>query len=90
LTLSIIAGLTVECGEQRYAIPRSYIEEIARGRSSAILVEELGDTSFVTFRERRVPVITLARVLGDPHPLPLKAGVFVFVRLANGDLFALV
>ena len=54
------------------------------------MVEELGDTSFVTFRERRVPVITLARVLGDPHPLPLKAGVFVFVRLANGDLFALM
>lgn len=90
LTLSIIAGLTVECGRHRYAIPRSYIEEIARGRSSAIVVEDLGDTSFVTFRERRVPAITLARVLGDPNPTPLKAGVFVFVRLANGDLLALV
>lgn len=90
LTLSIIAGLTVECGKQRYAIPRSYIEEIARGRSDAIAVEELGNTSFVTFRGRRIPAIALDRVLGDPEPGPLKAGVFVFVRLANGDLFALV
>lgn len=90
LTLSIIAGLTVECGPHRYAIPRSYIEEIARGRSSAITVEELGDTSFVTFRGKRVPAIALGKVLGDSSPPALKAGVFVFVRLANGDLFALV
>lgn len=90
LTLSIIAGLTVECGAQRYAIPRSYIEEIARGRSDAIAVEELGDTSFVTFRGRRVPAIALGRVLGAGEAPPLASGVFVFVRLANGDLFALV
>ena len=90
LTLSIIAGLTVECGPQRYAVPRSYIEEIARGRSSAITVEELGNTSFVTFRDKRVPAIALGKVLGGHNHTALKDGVFVFVRLASGDLFALV
>ena len=90
LTLSIIAGLTVECAGHRYAIPRSYIEEIARGRSSAIIVEELGDTSFVTFRDKRVPAIALSKVLGARSQPELKGGVFVFVRLANGDLFSLV
>ena len=90
LTLSIIAGLTVECATHRYAIPRSYIEEIARGRSTAIVVEEFGDTSFVTFRDKRVPAVALSKVLGECNQPRLKDGVFVFVRLANGDLFALV
>ena len=90
LTLSILAGLTVQCGPCRYAIPRSYIEEIARGRSSAISVETLGETSFVTFRGRRVPAITLTRVLALPESPDVESGVFVFIRLASGDLFALV
>ena len=90
LTLSIIAGLTLECGGCRYALPRSYIEEIARGRSSAMTIEWLGETSFVTYRGQRVPAISLARVLGLAELHDPQAGVFVFIRLASGDLFALV
>ncbi|HMO69696.1 MAG TPA: chemotaxis protein CheW, partial [Novosphingobium sp.] len=90
LTLSIIAGLTVECCGQRYAMPRSFIEEIARGQSAAIEVETLGDTSFVTFRGQRVPALSLARALGQSDALPTRQHVYVFIRSAPGDLFALV
>ena len=89
LTLSIIAGLTVKACDRRFAIPRSYIEEIARGSSKALEIEYLGDTRFVTFRGTRVPCIELSQVLGLTSEIPLEAGVFVFVRLAGGDLFAL-
>ncbi|OZA92039.1 MAG: chemotaxis protein CheA, partial [Erythrobacter sp. 34-65-8] len=90
LTLSIIAGLTVEGEGQRYAIPRSYIEEIARGNAAGIAVEELGDARFVTFRDKRVPAIALAHVLGQVETVPIRQAVFVFVRLAAGDLYALI
>ncbi|MFN4114249.1 MAG: chemotaxis protein CheA [Sphingomonadaceae bacterium] len=90
LTLSIIAGLTVECLGQRYAIPRSFIEEIARGQSAAIEVETLGETSFVTFRGHRVPVLALAKALGQADARPTRQHVYVFIRSAPGDLFALV
>ena len=89
LTLSIIAGLTVRAGERRFAIPRSYIEEIARGASAAIEIERLGDGCFVTFRGARVACLKLADVLGLEDALPLEDSTFVFVRLAGGDLFAI-
>jgi two-component system, chemotaxis family, sensor kinase CheA len=89
LTLSIIAALTVSCNGCRFAIPRSYIEEIARGSSSAIALEMLGDASFAVFREARIPCIRLATVLGLEDSRPLDQSTFVFVRLARGDLYAL-
>ncbi len=89
LTLSIIAGLIVGTSGRRFAVPRSYIEEIARGSSSALEIEHLGDTRFVTFRGTRVPCIEMSSVLGLDSEVSLEQGVFVFVRLAGGDLFAL-
>lgn len=89
LTLSIIAALTVSCNGSRFAIPRSYIEEIARGSSSAIVLETLGDAAFAVFRQARIPAIRLATVLGLDDSRPLEESTFVFVRLARGDLYAL-
>lgn len=90
LTLSIIAGLTVACAGRRFAIPRSYIEEIARGTSSALEIEHLGDAKIATFRGARVPCLTLSSVLGIDNQLPLTRSAFIFMKLAGGDLFALV
>jgi two-component system chemotaxis sensor kinase CheA len=39
LTLSIIPGLTVECGGQTFALPRSAIEEIVRAGANGIRLE---------------------------------------------------
>lgn len=90
LTLSIIAGLTVEAGGQRFAIPQSYVEEIVQASSKALDFTRLGETALVTFRGVRVPCLMLDAVLGlaDAGVDP-KEPTLVMLRLASGDLFAL-
>lgn len=90
LTLSIIAGLTVEIGDQRFAIPQSYVEEIVHSSAKALDFTRIGETALVTFRGNRVPCLMLSEVLG------LSAGdiaegdhTMVLLRLASGDVFAL-
>lgn len=90
LTLSIIAGLTVEVGGQRFAIPQNYVEEIVQGSARTLDLTHMGETELVTFRDNRVPCLMLADVLG----LAASAGdatehTLVMLRLASGDLFAL-
>jgi two-component system, chemotaxis family, sensor kinase CheA len=90
LTLSIIAGLTVEVGPQRFAIPQSYVEEIVQASAEALDFTRMGEAALVTFRGNRIPCLLLADVLG------LAAGdgwhelTLVLLRLLSGDLFALV
>jgi len=90
LTLSIIAGLTVEVADQRFAIPQSYIEEIIHASAKSLDFARLGETALVTFRGQRVPCLTLAGVLGLPGEGGDEASrSMVMLRLASGDLFAL-
>ena len=90
LTLSIIAGLTVEVGPQRFSIPQSYVEEIIHASASALDFTQMGETALVTFRGQRVPCLALCDVLGlsdDPENEANRS--MVMLRLASGDLFAL-
>ncbi len=94
LTLSIIAALTVGSGGQRYAIPRSYVEEIVFGNSSQIDFATVGERRFVTFRGKRVPCLSLDEVLGvgeneNEDSSAATGKTFVIVRLATADVFAL-
>ena len=89
LTLSIISALTVSVEDQRFAIPQSYVEEIAHGASASVEFSRVGDTDLVTFRERRIPCLTLNNVLGVR---PRAAGwdqKLVLLRLGSGEIFAL-
>ncbi|WP_299196676.1 chemotaxis protein CheA [uncultured Erythrobacter sp.] len=90
LTLSIIAGLTVEAGEQRFTIPQSYVEEIIHASAKALDFAHVGETALVTFRGERVPCLMLSEVLSLP-PSNIEEGqrTMVMLRLASGDLFAL-
>ncbi len=89
LTLSIIAGLTVEVQEQRFAIPQSYVEEIVHASSKALDFTHAGDTALVTFRGKRVPCLMLCDVLGlRDGELAEEKSTMVMLRLASGDLFA--
>ena len=90
LTLSIIAGLTVQVGDQRFAIPQSYVEEIIHSSSKALDYTRVGETALVTFRGIRVPCLTLGEVL-DLGKSDVAEGdhTMVLLRLASGDLFAL-
>ncbi len=90
LTLSIIAGLTVEVAGHRFAIPQGYVEEIVQASSKALDFTRMGETALVTFRGNRVPCLMLGEVLGLP-PCEIAASepTLVMLRLASGDLFAL-
>ncbi|MDJ0978968.1 MAG: chemotaxis protein CheA [Erythrobacter sp.] len=90
LTLSIIAGLTVEVASQRFAIPQSYVEEIIHASAKSLDCTHIGETSLVTFRGQRVPCLVLAEVLDLPDGEIDEANrSMVMLRLASGDLFAL-
>ncbi|NNC51759.1 MAG: chemotaxis protein CheA [Erythrobacter sp.] len=91
LTLSIIAALTVGSGDQRYAIPRSYVEEIVFGNSSHVEFAQAGDRRLVTFRDKRVPCLSLGEVLGSEtnDNCEWESKTLILVRLASDDVFAL-
>ncbi len=90
LTLSIIAGLTVETSDQRFAIPQSYVEEIIHASSKVLDFTRAGEKALVTFRGERIPAVRLAEVLGLPDDqLADGEHTKVVIRLASGDLFAL-
>ena len=91
LTLSIIAALTVGAGGQRYAIPRSYVEEIVFGSNANVDFAEAGERRLVTFRGKRVPCLSLRAILGleDNADVVWEERTLVLIRLANDDVFAL-
>ncbi|MEM1051580.1 MAG: chemotaxis protein CheA [Pseudomonadota bacterium] len=90
LTLSIIAGLTVETSGQRFAIPQSYIEEIIHSSSKALDFTRVGETALVTFRGNRVPCLLLSDALGlKRSEIAEDQSTMVLLRLASGDLFAM-
>ncbi|WP_379920456.1 chemotaxis protein CheA [Erythrobacter sp. R86502] len=90
LTLSIIAGLTVEVGGHCFAIPQSYVEEIVQGSARTLDFTRMGETALITFRGNRVPCLMLGAVLGLTSDACAPADpTLVMLRLANGDLFAL-
>ncbi|MBI1404450.1 MAG: chemotaxis protein CheA [Porphyrobacter sp.] len=91
LTLSIIAGLTVETGGQRFAIPQSYVEEIVQASPAALEFTRMGEAALVTFRGNRIPCLMLAEVLAlGEEADAARELTLVLLRLASGDLFALV
>jgi two-component system chemotaxis sensor kinase CheA len=90
LTLSIIAGLTVEVHDQRFAIPQSYVEEIVHASAKALDLTRVGETALVTFRGERTPCLQLTEVLGlADSELDEADHTLVMLRLASGDLFAI-
>lgn len=90
LTLSIIAGLTVEVGTQRFAIPQGYVEEIVQASPEALELTRMGEAALITFRGNRIPCLMLAEVLGLEGGDARRDLTLVLLRLASGDLFALV
>ena len=90
LTLSIIAGLTVEVSGQRFAIPQGYVEEIVQASAKALDFAQMGETALITFRGNRVPCLMLADVLSlETSTAGGRDPTLVMLRLASGDLFAL-
>lgn len=89
LTLSIIPALTISVGGQRFAIPRSAVEEIVHTGEDAIELTRLATATLAKVRDRRLPCLSLGAVLQSSEPRDIAASRLVVLRLAGGDLFAL-
>jgi two-component system, chemotaxis family, sensor kinase CheA len=86
LTLSIISAIVVGVGgSQRFAIPRQAIEEIVTDRSEAIRIDTLGATRIATVRERRMPVIDLADLLGLERDAGEGGQMLAIVSVSGGS-----
>lgn len=86
LTLSIMHALLVTAGGQRFAVPRSAIQEIISVRSQSVRVETLGGGQVAVVRGHMLPVVPLAAVLGLETVLPTHLAI---VDIAGGTRFAL-
>ncbi len=89
LTLTIIPALTVSIAGQHFAIPRSAIEEIVRANGESVTLERLGGAGVAIIRGRRVPEVSLARILGIESGVDPKDCTLVVLRPAGSDLYAL-
>ncbi|MBL8656229.1 MAG: chemotaxis protein CheA [Altererythrobacter sp.] len=91
LTLSIIAALTVEVRGRLYALPRSYVEEVAFADVQDIEFARVGERDLITFRGRRVPCVSLAEVFGlaEPGDATWDSKTLILLRLASDEIFAL-
>ncbi|MDD3799385.1 MAG: chemotaxis protein CheA [Novosphingobium sp.] len=89
LTLSIVPSLTVGAGGQKFAITRSYVEEIVRAGTDGADMADLCGVAHVTLRGRRVPCFSLRKILeiGDVPVEPEQ--LLVVLTLVGGELFAL-
>lgn len=92
LTLAIIPALIVSSGNQRLAIPQSYIQELVglRENEKSHMIEGLEGAPVLRLRNRLIPVVYLDRWLGlrewkkRPH-----TGAVVVVKVDNHE-FGLV
>jgi two-component system chemotaxis sensor kinase CheA len=73
LTLSIIPAIIVAAGDQRFALARQSVEEIVTTRGASVRIDSVGDTPIATVRGRRLPVVSLGKLLGlgDEEPRTL-------------------
>ncbi|MCT2399623.1 chemotaxis protein CheA [Novosphingobium mangrovi (ex Huang et al. 2023)] len=89
LTLTIIPALTVSIAGQRFAIPRSSIEEIARVDAGTLEMSRVGGAMLAKIRERRLPCLALADLLRMDSGVADEERTLIVLRLTGGELFAL-
>lgn len=85
LTLSIISAIVVGVSDQRFAISRQAIEEIVTERSDAIRLDVLGGTPIATVRDRRMPLVDLAGLLGIARQDNSDGRMLVIVSVGEGS-----
>jgi two-component system chemotaxis sensor kinase CheA len=88
LTLSIIPAIVIGIAGQRFAVTRQAIEEIVHVGGDTIRIDLLGDTPTATVRDRRMPLVDLAALLGLREAAPTSADMLAIIS-ASGGSFAI-
>ncbi len=85
LTLAIVSTLIVEAGGDRFAIPQLSVVELVRVQSnSEHRIERIKDTPVLRLRNKLLPLVPLARLLGtDAGGRPDDDGFIVVMQVGN-------
>ncbi|HEY6916516.1 MAG TPA: chemotaxis protein CheA [Allosphingosinicella sp.] len=89
LTLTIIPALTVSAGGQKFAIPRSAIEEIVRVRGDTVRIEGLGGSKIANIRGKRIARLSLASTLGLADDAQLADQTMIVLKPGSAGVYAL-
>ncbi|MES2291233.1 MAG: chemotaxis protein CheW [Pseudomonadota bacterium] len=86
LTLSIVTALVVKSGGERFAIPRTPIDEVLSLRSASVRFEQVGDTKIAVVRGTPYPAFELSSLLGMAAGEPQ---LLVMLSTPSGGRFGL-
>lgn len=93
LTLAIVSALVVQVAGERFAIPQIGVVEMVRvGGASGARIERIKDAPVLRLRDRLLPLVSLARVLGleeEARDARDESG-FVVVTQVGASLFGLI
>ena len=84
LTLAIVAALIVRSGAQRFAVPQVAVLELVRvGPEANQRVERINGSPVLRLRERLLPIVTLAGILGQPDEAEAESGFVVVAQVGR-------
>lgn len=92
LTLSIIAGLVVECCGERFAMPQaSIIELVSANGAAGRRIEQINGAEVLRLRDRLLPLVSLQALLGLEAPDgPRSEACIVVARVGAFDFGVIV
>jgi len=92
LTLSIIAGLVVECCGERFAMPQaSIIELVSANGAAGRRIEQINGAEVLRLRDRLLPLVSLQALLGLAAPDgPRGEACIVVARVGAFDFGVIV
>ena len=91
LTLAIISALVVEAGGQRFALPQTCIAELVRVAADTNAAAEIGHpvmehvdgTPVLRLRDKLLPLVSLATLLGVEAPSPSRTMTIAVTQLGG-------
>jgi two-component system chemotaxis sensor kinase CheA len=91
LTLAIVSTLIVESAGDRFAIPQLSVVELVRVQSnSEHRIERIKDTPVLRLRNKLLPLVSLARLLGTEEPETTGDDGFIVVMQVGNQTFGVV
>ena len=84
LTLAIVSALIVASSDHRFAIPQQAVLELVRvAPSTENSIERINGTAVLRLRERLLPIVPLARVMGLSDTEDVDEGFVVVTQVAQ-------
>jgi len=91
LTLSIIAGLVVECCGERFAMPQaSIIELVSANGTAGRRIEQINGAEVLRLRDRLLPLVSLQTLLGLEAPEGPRGEACIVVARVGAFSFGVI